>query len=308
MKMPRIFKSAVHRMVNAAREKSVNKNTFGNKQNLNSTDGNELIGQMIREGKPFIVTRLGFAEIAFLQECLKNDNWKKGNHSFKNAKMAEIFDNDPEQIERYVNQLKQVYSETDIFSCWYKTKQEGRLIEKLGYKDASCTDYLALEPFFMDNPWTKALEGKRVLVVTAFANTVSKQYENIEKIFPTGFMPKFELKTIQSVWYAPTPGKDEKFSTWNDALVYLEKQVKTQDFDIALLACGPFGVPLLHTIKNMGKQGIYVGGVLQIMFGIRGGRWDAYPDFCNMYNEYWVRPDGDNRPKGASNYENGCYW
>jgi len=47
---------------------------------------------------------------------------------------------------------------------------------------------------------------------------------------------------------------------------------------------------------------------LQLYFGVRGNRWDQYSDYQKLYNEYWVRPGDDNRPKGANSYEKGCYW
>jgi hypothetical protein len=250
---------------------------------------------------------MGYAELSFFAECDKR-NLNNNNKKYKNFKMAEMFDNDAEQIIKYLNQLKKVYSESDIQVCWYKTLAEAKLLKKYGRPEVKCTDFVLLEPFFLDNPWTKALEGKKVLVVSPFSATIEKQYQRIQDIYPNEFMPKFELTTVQSVWYAPTPGKDDRFECWNDALEYLKNEVKKKDYDIALLSCGPFGVPLLDTIYGMGKQGIYVGGALQLYFGIRGNRWDQYPAYQPLFNDNWVWPGDDNRPKGAANYEKGCYW
>ena len=51
----------------------------------------------------------------------------------------------------------------------------------------------------------------------------------------------------------------------------------------------------------------YLGGVLQILFGIKGRRWDE-SDTHLMYNENWVYPDRSEIPAGADKVENACYW
>ena len=46
------------------------------------------------------------------------------------------------------------------------------------------------------------------------------------------------------------------------------------DFDIALLGCGCYGHPLCDFIRNeLNKSAIYVGGGLQLLFGVMGKRW-----------------------------------
>lgn len=57
------------------------------------------------------------------------------------------------------------------------------------------------------------------------------------------------------------------------------------DFDVAILGCGVYGVPLSAHIKRMGRQAVYTGGATQIMFGIKGKRWADY----GIYNENWVK-------------------
>lgn len=284
--------------------KLVSNNHFGTKRNISDFEANDMLTKLIKSSTPFILTRLGYAEIAFWSEIEKKHDLRH----LKNNKMGEIFDFDERQVAQYIGYLRETYSLTDIFSCWYSSFEESRLIKRYANNEAYCTDYNVLEPFFYNSPWTRALEGKKVLVVTAFPNTVKSQYSRIDQVFPNGFMPHFELEVLQSVWYAPTPGKDNQFSSWNDAYKYLENEINNRTYDIVLLACGPFGVPLLSNVKKNGKQGIYVGGVLQIMFGIRGKRWDNYGNYIPMYNEYWVRPENENKPSGADNYEGGCYW
>ncbi len=84
--------------------------------------------------------------------------------------------------------------------------------------------------------------------------------------------------------------------------------ISRTDFDIAILGCGAYGFPLAAEIKRMNKQAIHLGGATQIWFGIKGKRWDKELPIRNLYNDYWVKPSEDEKPKYASGVEGGCYW
>ena len=47
--------------------------------------------------------------------------------------------------------------------------------------------------------------------------------------------------------------------------------------------------------------------VLQLLFGIKGKRWDDANGKL-LYNEHWVRPLSSDRPPGAGEVEGGAYW
>ena len=51
-----------------------------------------------------------------------------------------------------------------------------------------------------------------------------------------------------------------------------------------------------------------MGGATQILFGIKGRRWEEIPFFQNLINEYWVRPSIDETPSKANLVEDACYW
>ena len=121
------------------------------------------------------------------------------------------------------------------------------------------------------------------------------------------------LKAVQSI------GGTEKFSTWFDALDYMKQQIDGIDFDIALIGCGAYGMPLAAHIKRSGKQAIHFGGSLQLLFGIRGKRWetseygktyftDGIGKYPSLVNNYWIRPYETSKFKGAEKVEGGCYW
>ena len=83
------------------------------------------------------------------------------------------------------------------------------------------------------------------------------------------------------------------------------------DYDIALVSCGGYGNLVCNYIfEKHNKSAIYVGGVLQMYFGILGNRWlEERKDVVNMYsNQYWVRPMNSEKPANHITVERGCYW
>ena len=287
------------------------KNRYGGIHNVGCIKAKEMLSDMIDSGNPFALARIGFGEVDFLYEILQKEKNKEPLKDFQHAGLEDVLGYDERLIERYENLMIESCKDIDMYACWYRTFREATLLKRLAKKTAIATDELVVECFFDgDKAWMQKLAGKKVLVVTAFANTVEEQYKKRKEIFPNGFLPEFELKTFQSVWFDNDAGKDERFSTWFDALDYMIAEIDKIDYDIALLGCGAFGTPILSHMKRQGKQAIYVGGILQLMFGIRGSRWDdpSYSAYHSLFNEHWVYPGADNKPQNAENLENGCYW
>jgi hypothetical protein len=172
----------------------------------------------------------------------------------------------------------------------------------------SCFLANVLDPLILDNPWTEALTGKKVLVVHPFSESIAMQYNKRDKLFKDeNILPEFELKTVKAVQSVGGKGAPE-FKSWFEALDYMKTQISECDFDIALLGCGAYGLPLASYIKDIGKQAIYMGGSLQLMFGIMGKRWENQEYVAKHVNEYWVRPSENERPKQRLKVEDGCYW
>ena len=107
----------------------------------------------------------------------------------------------------------------------------------------------------------------------------------------------------------------------------MEDEISKIQFDICLLGCGAYGLPLAAHVKRLGKQAIHMGGGVQLLFGIKGKRWEEeykiateknifgynVPfslnlDYYKLFNEYWVNPSSDETPKSAKSVEGACYW
>lgn len=166
-------------------------------------------------------------------------------------------------------------------------------------------------PFLWEHPWTRILEGKKVLVIHPFADSIKRQYAKREYLFDNPeVLPQFkELITIKAVQSIAGNGEATGFSDWFEALEWMENEIDNTDYDIALIGCGAYGFSLAAHIKRQGKVAVHLAGWTQMLFGIYGNRWiEHQPEFKKYINEYWVRPGIDERPKNSEKVEGGCYW
>ena len=112
------------------------------------------------------------------------------------------------------------------------------------------------------------------------------------------------LKAVQTMGYE----QDARFNDWFEAIDYMFNEAMKINFDVAIIGCGAYGLPLAARIKEAGKIAIHLGGATQLLFGIKGKRWDGVGFGDKYYNEYWVRPEESEKPQNAVLIENGCYW
>ena len=174
-------------------------------------------------------------------------------------------------------------------------------------KDIRFAELADMEPYDYAKPWSRALAGKKVLVIHPFAKTIEAQYQKRELLWENkDVLPEFELHTIKAV--QTIAGEKSEFDTWFDALHYMEQQMDAIDYDIVIIGCGAYGFSLAAHAKRKGKKAVHLGGATQILFGIKGKRWDDMPAVNKFYNEYWVRPLLEETPARKNNVEGGCYW
>lgn len=175
--------------------------------------------------------------------------------------------------------------------------------------------FLPIFVFFSPNihqeiPFTYALKDTKVLVVHPFAQTIQEQYKNHNKLFQNPkVLPHFSLQTFKAVQTLHQES-DDRFHDWFEALEWMSEEISKLDFEIALIGCGAYGFPLASRIKNMGKIAIHFGGALQLLFGIKGKRWEIeQPNVGQeLFNSHWVYPNKKETIKDSIKIEGGCYW
>lgn len=222
---------------------------------------------------------------------------------------AGFFSATPELLKRFSEMMIEDMPLIDILASWrFEEKYFSKELQN-AYK----IDFEPYNPFWSDVPWTAALENKKVLVVHPFAETIQKQYLRKELIHKDPrVLPTFDLQTIKAIQTIGNQG-DNRFETWFDALEFMKSEIDKKDYDICLLGCGAYGFPLAAHIKRSGKKAVHLGGSLQLLFGIRGARWEnnnynATYNYSKLMNEYWVKPSKTETPFKAQQVEEGCYW
>lgn len=172
-------------------------------------------------------------------------------------------------------------------------------------KNAYRLELGTLDSWMYQTPWTQALKNEKMLVTHPFAKSIEKQYHtNREKLFANpDVLPKFKslqaIKAVQSI-----ANNKSEFESWFDALEFMERQIDKADFDIAIIGCGAYGFPLATYCKSIGKKTVHMGGCTQLLFGIKGKRWENEP----FINEYFISPSEEEKTSNIKNVENGCYW
>ena len=58
----------------------------------------------------------------------------------------------------------------------------------------------------------------------------------------------------------------------------------------------------------MDKSVIYIGGALQLFFGVIGKRWFTNKGIMKLVNDEWIRPLQEDKPGNFVRVEKGCYW
>ena len=290
---------------------------FAHKTVMSSAKTNAYIFDMIESGKPFLACRFGNTE---LQTVVGNLKVKLLGHSkeadeyldkwfTRLGKDSGFFPVDYQYLDKFTDCILHAAGQADLLAMWH-LNMEDFVIEQYA-NQADLTFLFRLEPWLYNGcPWSAALKGKKVLVIHPFEDTIRAQYERRDKLFPgTDILPEFELHTLKAI-QTLCGEKDERFGTWFDALDYMYKEAMKIDFDIAIIGCGAYGMPLAAMLKKAGKQAIHLGGATQLLFGIKGRRWEEnYPSkIATFFNEYWVYPAESEKPKNASTVEMGCYW
>lgn len=268
-----------------------------------------MIYELLMSKEPCFVGRIGSSEMQTLNACL---NVKMGlKHNLPQEKIDTIYNNagffpkSEKLIWRFFEEYISAIEKIDIMAVLGNGDEDYILNRYCTNVDV--ISLRAIEPYYSNEPWTRALEGKKILVIHPFAETIEEQFTKRERLFDNPYiLPNFELKTIKAV--QTVADNTEGFDDWFQALDYMKEQIRKIDFDIAIIGCGAYAFPLGAYVKKLGKKAIVLAGATQILFGIKGRRWDNHPVISKLYNEYWVRPKENEKPKQYSRIEGGCYW
>lgn len=273
---------------------------------LTMADGNKLIGQLLKKQTPSAIGKIGATENQVIREFLSQG---KINSSSKSCQFlysySGVFPKNNKIIETFCVQFIDAIKNLDLLAAWFNYG-EANIIKNYAIQ-AKAIDLKALEPYYHEDPWSRYLENKKILVIHPFAESIEKQYKNRSKIWVNkDCLPVFELNTIK----APLSDSIVKseFDSWIEALNYMKNEMEQKEFDVLIVGAGAYSIPLVAHAKKMGKVGIHLGGATQILFGIKGGRWDNHEIGQKFYNDYWIRPSKQETPENLTQVRTSEYW
>lgn len=280
-------------------------------------EAQDLIRFHVLSGHPFLFLRFGLYEYQLCYQYLEKRNGKRERYTDfirEHIRMdAGILAENDAELDRYAKNVIENLYEADVLAYW-RNYPENHVFGQF-YGEHVChikMDDVYPFPFlhrFRLPDWQACLEGKKVLVVTSFAETVKSQYARRTLLWKDAdyILPEFELSVYKSV---QTNGgaTDGRFASWSEAVDYMETEIMRMDFDIALVSCGGYGLPLSIQLKKRGKMVIQWGGCFQLWFGIMGGRWKDDSAVREYVNEYWVYPSESETPPLADQVNGSAYW
>ena len=261
---------------------------------------NKIIYNLIKKNKNFSIARCGNREFQFAFDYMFNKNTSVPDGLHNNAGI--YFDDSIKLSKNEYRYDKEQYSKLyldairtcDYLASWFQsTPHMTRIIQRelyfinkynLKYIPAQILDFQDVKI-----PWTYALKNKKVLIIHPYSNLIKSQYKKRKFLFKNKkILPKFKLKTMKAI---NTINSHKIGKNWYENYEAMCNKIDKIDFDISLVSCGGYGHPIINYIKNIKKKSaIYVGGSLQLLFGIKGKRWDNR-HHSTYYNKYWIRPE-----------------
>jgi hypothetical protein len=270
------------------------------------------ITDKIKNNHPFIVSRFGNVELEWYYQTtildkelfvrlfyfltFKTDVWRKKDF---NIRHPYFIPSNRQNSMFFRDKMDLVIPEIDFLASWSKGEISRYVKLKTNIPKTFIFD---IEPYKSDNPWSLALKGKKVLIIHPMVELFQEQMKVREKLFKSDVLPEFEIIPLKALFFG-----DEKYPQWMDVFNYYEKHINEIDFDISIVGCGTWGMPICKIVKDKGKGVIHLGGATQLMFGVMGKRWSAWPEYSKLVNEYWIT-EHKNKPAVSDIIEGGCYW
>lgn len=278
---------------------------------LTLSDGNALIRGALIAGRPYLIGRVGNTEL----DCVTHYVTARRTEATKDYPRSVVltmgnnsgfFPATNETLDGFAEEYLAAVGQLSAIGVWFN-RGENDLVREF-CPTADLVPLTSLEPYYHEDPWSIELAGKRVLVVHPFADSIVENYGQRRRLLfeDPRVLPDFDLcvlKAVQSI-----AGEHAEHASWFDALSYMMSEMEAVDFDVCIIGAGAYGLPLGAHAKRLGKIAIHLGGATQVLFGIRGRRWDDHKFISKLYNDHWTHPKPSETPRHYKKVEGGAYW
>lgn len=266
----------------------------------------------LQENRGLAIGKLGTSELALLTQPLTYGVVHNATHNaglWPVTELKQWTDHMLETVLLAMDALVEWQGATEKTLLNQHAKQSHRLVLR------------ALEPYYQADPknqWTHCLPAD-IAVISPFATSIQTQ---VQKGLRSVWIKKPDLWTdeprVHCIRTGCSPFLDSQGDAawpaailkggWRAAVDACVQQVLATPARLVLVGCGALSLPIVAALKQAGCVAIHLGGATQILFGIRGLRWDKHSVIAGLYGPAWISPAVSETPRGAQMIEGGCYW
>jgi hypothetical protein len=304
---------------------------------LTQEAGAAWLSQKVAEGTPFIAGKLGTAECDLITFYLSHrqssmpDKLPYPSRILKNIFLnAGLFPATEATADAYaLYMVTTVLPIIDGIAEWNPcTPLNENLILNHYAKLAVRFPARSLEPYYearSENRWTLVATGgcdssssQPIVVVSPFTESIKAQWGRQDSVWSTGpriWISDAMLETVRAGYSPSLAGlgsaawpRGVQEGGWTTAIRWMADSVVAKGAKMAIVGCGALSLPLCAALKSRGISSIHTGGATQILFGIKGNRWETHSVISTFFNSAWVRPSAAEIPIHAEHVEGACYW
>lgn len=274
----------------------------------------------LKDGNGLLIGRNGTIELTTILQAHHQPTLVDLNRMAILERNAGVFPQKAESLASWIVEYTNAVEAADVMAAgWYKplAAPEWKLLDTLN-STSQRIPLRSLEPYYCEgaDQWTRALEGQKVCVVSSFTETMKWQVGIAKAIWlddHSTLLPDNVQWSFVRSYYSPVLAKGkcewpDGIQSWKDAVTYMEEEIEKTGARIVLLGCGGLAMPLAYRLKKKGVIAIVLGGSIQVLFGIKGKRWQTHPVISGFWNTMWRSPSPAEVPGGAAEIEGGCYW
>jgi len=281
----------------------------------------QLLEDALLNKKSLLIGKIGTIECTILHMISYLYGEVPEEYRLTLEKNAGVFPSDSRSIILWARESKEALRICDALAVgWYENTRvkEQEVLKNISWSGHSL-QLRSLEPYYA-NPeerWTSLLKDQSVCIVTSFTQSAQKQVGLGEsKIWPGAngtIWPSSTKWSWVQTGYAPVLAKgragwEESPESYSDAINWVVQEVLKTEARIVLIGCGGLGLLIGAKLKGRGKICIVLGGAIQVLFGIKGRRWENHSIIKNFWNASWSWPSQEEIPSGAEEVEKSCYW
>lgn len=289
------------------------------KQIKDILESNQSIINLIESNKPFSIVRLGNESNYVLNE-LRNVEYHPSYFDDIKCTLSGIYSKkkDIQVLKDFTAKHIESIRNSDCLASFTINFNNLELLQNIFANSFPHIDLIhsrSIEPFYIREknqiPWSRYLKGKKVLVVNSFVKSFESQMKKGFKLYDECNIFADDQEFIYYKSFQTCVG-NHIHEDWNETLNVMCNDIKDLDFDIALLGCGSYGLPICDYIKTkLHKSAIYIGGGIQLLFGVKGNRWENHEEIKKIMNNCtceFIKPSQEETITNAQKIENGCYW